>query len=213
MIWLLFGAPGSGKGTQSKLIQEAYGYDHLSTGDMFRKHLKGGTELGVKAKSFIDAGNLVPDAVVIEMVNDELSMENSTILDGFPRTLDQGKALTDFVASKELKTGGVIYLDVPEEDLLARLTGRRVCKGCGMVYHIQSSPTKVAGICDSCGGEVEQRKDDSLEVIQHRLSVYNKQTKPLMEYYENLGLLRRINGQGASKEVFERVKGILSLVD
>ncbi len=213
MIWLLFGAPGSGKGTQSKLIQESYGFDHLSTGDMFRKHLKGETELGKKAKSFIDAGNLVPDELVIEMVNNELSAEKSTILDGFPRTLEQGEALTKFVASKELKTGGVVYLDVPEEDLLARLTGRRVCKGCGMVYHIQASPTKVAGVCDSCNGEVEQRKDDSLEVIQHRLSVYNEQTKPLMEYYENLGLLRRINGQGTSQEVFGRVKEILDLVD
>lgn len=210
MIWLLFGAPGSGKGTQSKLIQEAYGFGHLSTGDMFRKHLKQETDLGKQAKSFMDSGSLVPDQLVIEMVSDELNTEKNTILDGFPRTLEQGRALTELVKGKEIETGGVVYLDVPEEVLIARLTGRRVCKSCGTAFHVEAAPTQKEGICDECGGEVEQRKDDSAKVIQHRLSVYNEQTKPLMEYYEDLGLLRRVDGQGAAKDVFERVKGILN---
>lgn len=210
MIWLLFGAPGSGKGTQSKLIQESFGFDHLSTGDMFRKHLKSDSPLGKKAKSFMDAGNLVPDDLVIQMVNDELSVEKNTVLDGFPRTLEQGKALTAFVKTRELKTGGVVYLDVPEETLVSRLTGRRVCKSCGTAYHIDAAPTKVEGVCDECGGATEQRKDDSMDVIKHRLGVYNKQTKPLMDYYSDLGLLRRIDGQGTAKEVFARVEELLN---
>lgn len=210
MIWLLFGAPGSGKGTQSKFIQEAYGFDHLSTGDMFRKHLKEETALGKQAKSFISVGDLVPDELVIEMVNDELDVEKNIVLDGFPRTLEQGKALTAFVENKDLKTGGVVYLDVPKEALVARLAGRRVCKVCRTAYHIETAPTKTEGTCDDCGGEVIPRNDDSLEVIQHRLSVYEEQTKPLVEYYEDLGLLKRIDGQGTAKEVFGRVKEILS---
>ncbi len=210
MIWLLFGAPGSGKGTQSKLIQEAYGFNHLSTGDMFRRHLKQKTELGKQAKSFMDAGSLVPDELVIEMVSGELDVEGSTILDGFPRTLEQGRALTAFAKGKEIKTGGVVYLDVPEEVLMTRLTGRRVCKACGTAFHVEAAPTQKDGICDECGGVVEQRKDDSAEVIQHRLSVYNNQTKPLMEYYENLGLLRRVDGAGTAQNVFTRVKKVLN---
>lgn len=210
MIWLLFGAPGSGKGTQSKLIQDSYGFDHLSTGDMFRKHLKSDSELGRQAKSFMDAGNLVPDDLVIAMVNDELNIEKNSVLDGFPRTLEQGKSLTAFVESKELKIGGVVYLDVPEKSLISRLTGRRVCKSCGTAYHVEAAPTKVEGVCDQCGSETEQRKDDSIEVIKHRLSVYNEQTKPLMDYYSDLGLLRRVDGQGAAKEVFARVEELLN---
>ncbi len=209
MIWLLFGAPGSGKGTQSKLIQEVYGFNHLSTGDMFRKHLKEKTELGKKARSFIDGGSLVPDKIVIEMVDSELNFNENVILDGFPRTFKQGKALTAFVSSKQLQIGGVIYLDVEEKVLISRLISRRVCKDCGVVYHIEKVPTKINGICDGCGGDIEQREDDSLKVIQHRLSVYNEQTKPLMKYYDDLGLLRRVDGQGALKEVFKRVREVL----
>ena len=209
MIWLLFGAPGSGKGTQSKLITQSFGFSHLSTGDMFRKHLKDETELGKKAKSFMDQGALVPDDLVIEMVSSELSSTKTTILDGFPRTLEQGKALSELAEKRGIKTGGVIYLEVPESDLKARLSGRRVCKKCGHVAHTLFSPSKIEGVCDKCGSEMIQRKDDQLDVIDHRLSVYNDQTRPLMSYYEGRGLLKRIDGTGESSEVFNRIKEIL----
>jgi len=209
LIWLLFGAPGSGKGTQSKLITQSFGFSHLSTGDMFRKHLKDETELGKKAKSFMDQGALVPDDLVIEMVSSELSSTKTTILDGFPRTLEQGKALSELAEKRGIKTGGVIYLEVPESDLKARLSGRRVCKKCGHVAHTLFSPSKIEGVCDKCGSEMIQRKDDQLDVIDHRLSVYNDQTRPLMSYYEGRGLLKRIDGTGESSEVFNRIKEIL----
>lgn len=209
MIWLLFGAPGSGKGTQSKLITQTFGFKHLSTGDMFRKHLKEETELGKKAKSFMNQGALVPDNLVIEMVSSELSSTETTVLDGFPRTLDQGKALADLAEERGIKTGGVIYLEVPESDLKVRLSGRRMCKNCGHLAHVQFSSSKVEGVCDKCGSEMEHRKDDQEDVIEHRLSVYNEQTRPLMSYYEGRGLLKRIDGTGKSTEVFEKIKEIL----
>lgn len=209
MIWLLFGAPGSGKGTQSKLITKTFGFNHLSTGDMFRKHLKEETELGKKAKSYMDQGSLVPDNLVIEMVSSELKTSETTVLDGFPRTLEQGKALSDLAEKRGIETGGVIYLEVPEADLTARLSGRRVCKKCGHVAHTKFSPSKKEGVCDKCGSEMVQRKDDQLDVIEHRLSVYNDQTRPLMSYYEGRGLLKRVDGTGDSQEVFKKIKGIL----
>jgi adenylate kinase len=209
LIWLLFGAPGSGKGTQSKLITQTFGFKHLSTGDMFRKHLKEETELGKKAKSFMNQGALVPDNLVIEMVSSELSSTETTVLDGFPRTLDQGKALADLAEERGIKTGGVIYLEVPESDLKVRLSGRRMCKNCGHLAHVQFSSSKVEGVCDKCGSEMEHRKDDQEDVIEHRLSVYNEQTRPLMSYYEGRGLLKRIDGTGKSTEVFEKIKEIL----
>ena len=176
---------------------------------MFRKHLKDETELGKKAKSFMDQGALVPDDLVIEMVSSELSSTKTTILDGFPRTLEQGKALSELAEKRGIKTGGVIYLEVPESDLKARLSGRRVCKKCGHVAHTLFSPSKIEGVCDKCGSEMIQRKDDQLDVIDHRLSVYNDQTRPLMSYYEGRGLLKRIDGTGESSEVFNRIKEIL----
>ena len=209
MIWLLFGAPGSGKGTQSKLISDSFGFNHLSTGDMIRKHLKEQTDLGKKAKSFMDQGSLVPDDLVIEMVNAELGQDETTVLDGFPRTLEQGKALSDFADQKGIQTGSVIYLDVPEEDLVSRLSGRRVCKSCGAVSHVEFSPTEKEGVCDLCSSEVEQRKDDHVDVIKHRLSVYKDQTKPLMAFYEEQGLLKRVDGTGKTSEVFDKIKEIL----
>lgn len=209
MIWLLFGAPGSGKGTQSKLITDSFGFNHLSTGDMFRKHLKEETEIGQKVKSIMSSGGLVSDDLVIEMVSSELSDSETTVLDGFPRTLEQGKALTALAEKRGIKVGGVIYLEVPEADLTTRLSGRRVCKKCGHVAHTQFSPSKVEGVCDKCGSEMEQRKDDQLDVIEHRLSVYNDQTRPLMSYYEGRGLLKRVDGTGDSSKVFEEIKGIL----
>jgi len=209
LIWLLFGAPGSGKGTQSKLITQSFGFKHLSTGDMFRKHLKEETELGKKAKSFMDQGALVPDNLVIEMVSSELSSTETTVLDGFPRTLEQGTALSELAEKRGIKTGGVIYLEVPESELVARLSGRRVCKNCGHVAHTKFSPSKVEGVCDKCGSKMELRKDDQLDVIEHRLSVYNDQTRPLMSFYEGRGLLKRVDGTGSSSEVFNKIKEIL----
>jgi len=209
LIWLLFGAPGSGKGTQSKLITDSFGFNHLSTGDMFRKHLKEETEIGLKVKSVMSQGGLVSDDLVIEMVSAELSDSETTVLDGFPRTLEQGKALTDLAEKRGIQTGGVIYLEVPESDLTMRLSGRRVCKKCGHVAHTKFSPSKVEGVCDKCGSEMEQRKDDQLDVIANRLSVYNDQTRPLMSYYEGRGLLKRVDGTGDSSKVFEKIKEIL----
>lgn len=209
MIWLLFGAPGSGKGTQSKLLTQNFGFEHLSTGDVFRKHLKEETELGLKVKSILDKGELVSDEIVIDMVSEEVNPEKTTVLDGFPRTLEQGKALSVLADKTQNPVSGVIFLDVPQTVLVSRLTGRRVCKGCGSVYHVEASPTQTEGVCDKCGGEVIQRKDDSAEVIENRLSVYESQTKPLMDYYNELGLLKKVDGQGSTEEVFERVKDIL----
>lgn len=209
MIWLLFGAPGSGKGTQSKLLKEKHGLKHLSTGDMFREHLKNNTELGQQARSYMDKGELVPDELVIAMVDKALENETSAILDGFPRTLEQGQALGGLIERQGKKIGGVISLEVPTKDLMARLTGRRVCTGCGAVYHVQAHPSQKEGVCDKCGGEVIQRKDDSEEVIANRLSVYEEQTEPLRKYYSDLGMLKTVDGTGSSEEVFSKVEEIV----
>ncbi len=209
MIWLLFGAPGSGKGTQSKNIQAEFGFGHLSTGDMFRKNIKEGTALGKKAQEFMKDGNLVPDEVVIGMVGEELSAEKPCILDGFPRTLPQGEGLSNLLDEKSLALGGVIYLEVPHSDLMNRLTGRRVCKKCGEVYHIDFKPTTKEGVCDVCEGEVIHRNDDKPEVIENRLSVFLNQTEPLLKYYKDKGVLYKIDGVGESSEVFSRVEEIL----
>ena len=211
MIWLIFGAPGSGKGTQSYMLSEKYGFKHLSTGDMFRKHLKEETELGKEAKSFMDKGNLVPDHLVTAMVAQELkgNKDQDFILDGFPRTLDQTKGLEKICSEEDMEIKGVLYLNVPDEDIIKRLSGRRVCESCGAVYHVESKPEAKTGVCDVCQGSVVQRKDDTKDVIEHRLNVYKGSTEPLMAYYKEKGLIYEVDGLGETQDVFKRLEGVI----
>jgi adenylate kinase len=211
LIWLIFGAPGSGKGTQSYLLSEKYGLKHLSTGDMFRKNLKEETELGREAKSYMDKGNLVPDVLVTSMVAQELAgkKDQDFILDGFPRTIDQAEGLDKICEKEGMEIKGVLYLKVPDEDIIKRLSGRRVCESCGAVYHVESKPESKPGVCDVCSGNVIQRKDDTPEVIENRLDVYKKSTEPLMAYYNEKGLINEVDGLGDTQDVFKRLEGVL----
>lgn len=209
---VLFGAPGAGKGTQSSLLVERMGMEQISTGDLFRAAIKNKTELGLKAKSFMDKGELVPDAVVIGMVDEVLAKlgKNSFILDGFPRTVAQAEALRTILARRAMTIGKAVFLEVPKEELLGRLTGRRVCKSCGAVYHIASKPPKVAGVCDVCGGEVIQRDDDKEDVIATRLKTYEENTVPLRAYFKEQGKYVEINGNQDTEAVFTALKKAIS---
>jgi len=212
LIWLIFGAPGSGKGTQSNMLAEKFNLKHLSTGDMFRKNLKEDTDLGKSARSYMDKGNLVPDEIVTSMVAQELAgkKDQSFILDGFPRTIDQASDLEAVCEKESMNIKGVLYLNVPDKAIIGRLSGRRVCDTCGEVYHVDSKPEAKAGECDKCSGKVIQRKDDSEEVIGHRLSVYKESTEPLMAYYKEKGLIFEVDGLGETQEVFKRLEGVFS---
>ena len=180
MSIILFGAPGAGKGTQSALLVEKLGMTQISTGDLFRAAIKNKTELGVKAQSYMDQGQLVPDSIVIGMVEEVLkSGVKNFILDGFPRTVPQAEALDELLKKLNLSISKAIFLEVPKAALMSRLTGRRVCKNCGAVFHIVNKPSKVEGICDNCGGQVVQRSDDKTEVIEARLKSYEEYTSPL----------------------------------
>ena len=211
MIWLIFGAPGSGKGTQSHMLSEKYGLKHLSTGDMFRKNLKENTLLGQEAKSYMDKGNLVPDEIVTSMVAQELEGKKGQdfILDGFPRTTQQAEGLQEICEKEGLDIKGVLYLNVPDADIIKRLTGRRVCESCGAVYHVDSKPEAKPGVCDLCEGSVVQRKDDTEEVISNRLNVYKTSTEPLMVFYGAKGLINEVDGLGETQDVFKRLEGVL----
>ena len=201
---IMLGAPGAGKGTQAKLLADKYGIPHISTGDIFRMNIKEGTELGKKAKAFMDAGGLVPDELTVDLVLDRIAKEDCEkgyILDGFPRTLNQAEKLTEALA----ESGNIdcaVNVDVPDEAIVIRMSGRRVCPACGASYHIVNIPTKVEGICDRCGAEVVQRPDDSAETVQKRLAVYHEQTQPLIDYYRNLGLELEVDGTKAMEQVF-----------
>lgn len=200
---MLLGAPGAGKGTQAKVLIEKYGIPQISTGDILRGAIKAGTDLGKEAKSFMDNGNLVPDVVIVGMIKERLSesdCKNGFILDGFPRTLDQADSLE--VVLKELgkKLDGVIALVVETKELIARLTGRRVCSTCGASFHVEFNKPKVDGVCDYDGGELIIRKDDNLETVKNRLEVYETQTAPLITYYKNKGKYIEVNG---AKEIDE----------
>lgn len=208
---ILFGAPGSGKGTQSTLLVERLGFKQISTGDLFRAAIKNGTELGLKAKSFMDAGKLVPDEVVIGMVEEVLrNTKNAFILDGFPRTLDQANELSALLGRLKMDIGRVIFLVVKDDSLVSRLSGRRVCKACGAVYHIDSKPTRQANVCDNCGGEVHQRSDDKTDVISERLKVYKEQTAPVKDFYERLGKVIEIDGGLSTEDVYQQIAKIVS---
>jgi len=206
------GLPGAGKGTQADKIVQKYNIPHISTGDMFRAAIKGETELGLQAKSFMDKGELVPDEVTIGIVRERLSKddcEKGFLLDGFPRTVAQAEALESILAGLNKKIDFVINIDVDKDILMERLTGRRICKDCGATYHLVFNPPANAGVCDRCGGELYQRADDNESTVQNRLDVNIKQTKPLLDFYETKGYLRNINGQQEISKVFSDLDHLL----
>lgn len=212
MSIVLFGPPGAGKGTQaSRMIKETNKL-HISTGDLFRAAMKNQTPLGLEAKSYVDSGQLVPDSVTIGLVKEVLenNPDGDFIFDGFPRTSPQAEALEKLVSKMGVSPiKYALFLEVPQDILFKRLTGRRLCKDCGAVYHIHSNPPQKAGLCDQCGGEIYQRKDDSEEVISTRLDAYAKSTEPLKDYYQEKGLFVAIDGQGDPDLVFSRFKNYL----
>lgn len=212
MKLLIMGPPGAGKGTQAEVLVKELHLTHISTGDMFRAAIKEGTEMGKKAKEYMDKGALVPDEVVVGMVKERLSKPDcadSFLLDGFPRTLDQAKALDATLTEMGIKLDGVVNIAVPREKLMDRLTGRRVCKGCGASYHIIFNKPQVEGKCNSCGGELYQRSDDNETAVGNRLDVYEAQTQPLIDYYSGQGLLFNINGDQEIKNVLADILAAL----
>lgn len=209
---IMLGAPGAGKGTQAVRISEKYGIPQISTGDMLRQAVKEGTELGRKAKEYMDRGELVPDSVVIGIVRERIVQEDCKkgfILDGFPRTIAQAEALDSMLGELGLSVDYVINVEVPEEEILKRLTGRRTCKNCQAMYHIVFNPPKVEGVCDRCGGELYQRDDDKEETIKSRLEVYKRQTAPLIEYYGAKGKLVNIDGTKSIDDIFTDIVSVL----
>lgn len=205
---VLLGPPGAGKGTQAVRLVEKYEIPHISTGDIFRKNIKEGTELGKKAQEYMNAGALVPDELVVDLVKDRLQQDdckNGFLLDGFPRTIFQAEKLDEFLSESNLKMDIVINLKVEKEALIKRLTGRRVCKDCGASYHIVNIPPKKEGVCDICGGELIQRKDDNIETVENRINVYKEQTAPLIGYYKEAGSLVDFDGEASLDEVFDAI--------
>ncbi|MGI5883282.1 MAG: adenylate kinase, partial [Dethiobacteria bacterium] len=212
MHLMIMGPPGAGKGTQAERIAKEFSLLHISTGDIFRNAIKEGTETGKKAKEYMDKGALVPDEIVIEVVRDRLSKPDcasGVLLDGFPRTLEQAEALDDVLNDLGMVFDAVINVDVNEEELLNRLTGRRVCRNCGTTYHIKFNPPKVRTICDHCGGELYQRSDDTIDTVKERLVVYKKQTFPMMEFYQRKGIFENFDGARDIDEVFQDIKAYL----
>jgi adenylate kinase len=202
---ILLGPPGAGKGTQAVKIVEKYGIPHISTGDIFRENIKNGTELGKKAQEYMNAGKLVPDDLVIEIATDRLTKDdckNGFLLDGFPRTVYQAEKLDEFLAARGGKVDVVLDIAVGKDELITRLTGRRVCKACGASFHVVNIPPKKEGVCDYCGGELIQRADDNLETVTNRIDVYETQTMPLIEYYEKAGNIAHIDGTTGLDNVF-----------
>ena len=194
---IMLGAPGAGKGTQAKKIAAKYGIPHISTGDIFRANIKNGTELGKKAKTYMDQGLLVPDELVVDLVVDRVNQDDCTngyVLDGFPRTIPQAEALTEALEKMGQKVDFAIDVNVPDENIVKRMGGRRACVTCGATYHMVYAPTKKEGICDTCGGELILRDDDKPETVQKRLNVYHDQTQPLIDYYTSQGILRTVDG-------------------
>ncbi len=210
---LLFGPPGAGKGTQSAFLVEKHGMVHLSTGDLFRSAIKNSTPLGLEAKKYSEKGQLVPDSITIGLVEEKIKdlKKTSFILDGFPRTVPQAEALETLLKTNQLKLDKAIFLVTPNDMLMSRLTGRRVCEDCGTTYHIETMPPGPGNTCTNCGGNrVIQRKDDFPEVIRTRLEAYEKNTAPLKEYYKAKGKLVEVKGTGEVKEVYERLKSAIS---
>lgn len=209
---IMLGAPGAGKGTQAKQIADKYNIPHISTGDIFRANIKEGTELGKKAKTYMDQGLLVPDELVVELVADRIQQDdckNGFVLDGFPRTIPQAEALDAALEKINEKMDYAIDVDVPDENIIRRMSGRRACLSCGATYHIVSIPTKTEGICDRCGSNVVLRDDDQPETVKKRLEVYHEQTQPLIDYYKNQGILRTVDGVLPMEDVFGAIVEIL----
>ncbi len=209
---IMLGAPGAGKGTQAKKIAEKYGIPHISTGDIFRANIKNQTELGKKAKAYMDQGALVPDELTLELIMDRFTNDdckNGYVLDGFPRTIPQAEALTKALADKQDAVDYAINVDVPDEAIVSRMSGRRACLACGGTYHIKFNPTKTEGICDACGGELVLRDDDKPETVQKRLNVYHEQTQPLIDYYQAQNILKEVDGTLPLEEVFKAIIAIL----
>ena len=205
---VLLGPPGAGKGTQAVKLVEKYGVPQISTGDIFRKNIKEGTELGKKAQEYMNSGRLVPDELVVDLVKDRLMQDdcaNGYLLDGFPRTIFQAEQLDKFLEEIGQKLDAVINFEVGHDTLMERLTGRRVCKKCGASFHIKNIPPKVEGICDLCGGELEQRKDDTVETAEKRISVYEESTAPLIGYYTRTGALKNFNAEKDHDVVFGEI--------
>ena len=210
---VMLGAPGAGKGTQAKMIAARYDIPHISTGDIFRANIKEGTELGQKAKAFMDKGLLVPDELTLELIMDRFAKDdcaNGYVLDGFPRTIAQAEALTASLKANGDALTYAIDVDVPDEAIVTRMGGRRACLACGGTYHVLFNPPKVAGVCDLCGGELTVRKDDEPETVQKRLDVYHAQTQPLIDYYTGEGILKTVDGTQDVNKVFEDIKAILN---
>ena len=209
---IMLGAPGAGKGTQAKKIAQKYGIPHISTGDIFRANIKGGTELGKKAKSYMDQGMLVPDAVTIEMLLNriqEADCRDGYVLDGFPRTIPQAESLTEALNAMGDAIDYAIDVAVPDEAIITRMAGRRACLGCGATYHIQYNPPKQEGVCDVCGQELVLRDDDKAETVKKRLDVYHQQTQTLIDYYKKAGVLAAVDGTRDLEEVFQEITAVL----
>ena len=209
---IMLGAPGAGKGTQAKQIADKYSIPHISTGDIFRANIKNGTELGKKAKQYMDQGALVPDELTCDLVIDRIQQDdckNGFVLDGFPRTIPQAEALDAALGKINEKMDYAIDVDVPDENIVNRMSGRRACLNCGATYHLISIPPKVEGICDRCGSEIVLREDDKPETVQKRLKVYHEQTQPLIDYYKNQGILKSVDGTQPMDEVFKAIVTIL----
>ena len=209
---IMLGAPGAGKGTQAKQIAEKYGIPHISTGDIFRANIKNNTELGKKAKEYMDQGLLVPDELTCDLVMDRIAQDDCVrgfVLDGFPRTIPQAEALTNALTKIGQSMDYAIDVDVPDENIVNRMSGRRACLNCGATYHIVFNPTKVEGVCDTCGNETVLRDDDKPETVQKRLTVYHNQTQPLIDYYREKNILKSVDGTKPMDEVFSDIVAIL----
>lgn len=209
---VMLGAPGAGKGTQAKMIAAKYQVPHISTGDIFRANIKNGTELGKKAKEYMDQGLLVPDELTVDLVIDRLSQDDCKkgyILDGFPRTIPQAEALDKALAERGEKMDYAIDVDVPDENIVTRMSGRRACTGCGATYHVVYNPSKKGDVCEVCGETLILRDDDKPETVQKRLTVYHDQTQPLIDYYTGQGILKTVDGTQDMNDVFKAVTEIL----
>jgi len=207
-VYVLAGPPGSGKGTQAKLLAPELKVPHISLGDLLREAVRSGTEVGKLAKSYLDAGKLVPDSVAIKVAEEAVTKKecrNGFVIDGFPRTLEQAKLFDALLIKLKFDLSKVLYIDIPLKEILKRLTGRRSCRNCGAVYNLTSKPPKVENVCDVCGGELYQRKDDTEDVIKVRFGVYEKQTSPLVDYYKKQGKLVYIDGTQKVDQVFKEV--------
>lgn len=215
MIIVLLGPPGAGKGTQASRISQTFSIPHIATGDIFREAVKKGTVLGKKAKEYMERGALVPDEIVNGIVEERIRNRDCSdgfVLDGYPRTLDQAKALDEMLERMGRSIDLVLNISVSEENVVERISKRRICRRCGAVYHLITNPPKKDGVCDRCGGELYQREDDKEEVVRNRLKVYHSQTEPIVNYYKEKGLLVDIDGNGGIEEVWAQIKGHVEAV-